>query len=53
MVRDWEKGKRSRTTEPVKVQKVGMIEIEMPGLRGDKKHVVEVTFEFRHTEIQV
>ena len=45
--------KHGRTTEPVKVQKVGMIEIEMPDLRGDKKRVVEVTFEFRHTEIQV
>ena len=47
------RGKGSRTAEPVKVPKIGTIEIEMPDLQGDKNRAVDVTFEFNHTEIQV
>ena len=47
------RGKGSRTAEPVKVLKIGTIEIEMPDLRGDKNRAVDITFDFSHTEIQV
>ena len=47
------RGKGSRITEPVKVLKIGTIEIEMPDLRGDKHRSVDITFDFSHTEIQV
>ena len=47
------RGKDSRTAEPVKVLKIGTIEIEMPDLRGDKNRAVDITFDFSHTEIQV
>ena len=47
------RGKGSRTAEPVKVPKIGTIEIEMPDLRGDKNRTVDITFDFSHTEIQV
>ena len=47
------RGKGSRTAEPVKVLKIGTIEIEMPDLQGDEHRAVDITFDFSHTEIQV
>ena len=47
------RGKGSRIIEPVKVQKIGTIEIKMPDLQGDKHRAVDITFNFSHAEIQV
>lgn len=47
------RGKSNRINEPVKVSKIGTFTIDMPILTGDKSRVVDLTFDFSHTEIQV
>ncbi len=48
-------GKRGkgRHSKPATVQKIGKFKVDMPILTGDKSRIVEVTFDFSHTEIQV
>ena len=47
-----ELGKRSRKPKAT-VTQIGKIIISMPNTTGDKSRVVDVTFDFSHTEIQV
>ena len=48
-----DRGKASRLTTPVKICKIGELVVQMPVLTGDKYRLVDVTFDFSHTEIQV
>ena len=49
-------GKREKDSHnrlPAKVHHIGGITINMPDLTGDKSRLVDITFDFSHTEIQV
>ena len=48
-----ERGIQGKHSKKVNIYEIGTFTIEMPNPKGDKARLIEVTFDFSHTEIQV